>query len=173
MNANAPRVLLIGYGNPGRCDDGLGPAFARALEGESSGGLTVESNYQLTVEDADAVARHDVVVFADAAVDGPEPFAFRPVEAGGDMSFSTHSIEPEGVLALAQRLFGAETAAYTLGIRGYVFNRFGETLSAGARENLAKAVAFFRSLMKKGNFEQAVTRKASLPIEVRPSQGSR
>jgi len=31
-------------------------------------GLTVDSNYQLTVEDAEAVARHDTAIFADASV---------------------------------------------------------------------------------------------------------
>lgn len=157
MSAGVPKVLLIGYGNPGRCDDGLGPAFAKACATPPREDLTVESNYQLTVEDAHAVARHDVVIFADAAVDGPEPFAFRPVEPGNAISFSTHSIEPEGVIALAQRLFRARTAAYALAIRGYVFNRFGETLSKEAQGNLAKAVVFFRSLMTRGNFAEAVT----------------
>ena len=60
------KILLIGYGNPGRLDDGLGPAFAKAVEALHTPGVTVEANYQLAVEDAHAVAQHEIVVFADA-----------------------------------------------------------------------------------------------------------
>ncbi|MCU0727503.1 MAG: hydrogenase maturation protease, partial [Planctomycetes bacterium] len=77
------RVLLIGFGNPGRRDDGLGPAVAQAVEGWGIPGVTVESDYQLHVEDAAAVSEHDAVIFADAAAAGPEPFAFGPLAAEG------------------------------------------------------------------------------------------
>jgi len=135
-------VLLIGYGNPGRLDDGLGPALAAAASGMKLPGLTVDSDYQLTVEDAEAAARHDVVIFADAADAGPEPFVFRELTKTEDCSFSTHSVKPEEVLGLARRLFKARTRAYVLAIRGYEFNEFDERLSEGARENLAKAQRF-------------------------------
>jgi len=69
-------VLVIGYGNPGRLDDGLGPAFADAIAGEPLSGVTVDSNYELTVEDSDAVSRHKVTIFVDASVNGREPFFF-------------------------------------------------------------------------------------------------
>ncbi len=138
------RRLLIGFGNPGRKDDGLGPMLARILERDGIAGLDVDSDYQLTVEDAEAVARYDEVVFADASVNGHEPFEFKPIVAGGSPGFSSHSVEPEAVLMLAKTLFGREPKAYVLGIRGYEFNEFGEGLSAGAEANLSEAVAFVR-----------------------------
>ena len=144
MTHEPQTVLLMGYGNPGRLDDGLGPALAEALAKSGIPGLTVESDYQLTVEDAAAVAAHDRVVFADASVDAPEPFQFGPLEPERAMSFSSHSITPGGVLALAQELFGATTRAYVLGIRGYHFDEFGERLSARARANLDAALEFLK-----------------------------
>lgn len=144
MNPTPPRVLLIGYGNPGRLDDGLGVAVAEALANDAIPGLTVESNYQLTVEDAEAVARYDVAVFADAAVAGPEPFAFEIVRPRADAGVSTHSVEPAAVLELARDLFGARTAAHLLAVRGYRFDGFGQHLSNPARANLAAAVRFLR-----------------------------
>jgi hydrogenase maturation protease len=64
----APRtVLLLGYGNPGRLDDGLGSELAARVQALGLPGVTVDSDYQLCLEDAEAVSRHDVVVFADAA----------------------------------------------------------------------------------------------------------
>jgi len=151
-------VLVIGYGNPGRLDDGLGPAFAEALERLHLPGVTVESDYQLTVEDAARVAEHDVVVFADAAVRGPEPFHFGPVEGGRDLAFSTHAVAPGAVMALAQRLFGARTRGFVLGIRGYRFDAFGERLSERARRNLHQAVEFFRAVLAEGDFARAARR---------------
>lgn len=138
------KVLLIGFGNPGRRDDGLGPRLAEALEAAGVEGLDVDSDYQLTVEDAEAVSHYDVVVFADASVNGPEPFDFRAIEPGGAPGFSSHSVEPEEVLMLAKTLFGKTPRAYVLGIRGYAFNEFGEGLSEKAGENLQAAVEFAR-----------------------------
>lgn len=138
------RFLLIGYGNPGRRDDGLGPALAQAMETAGIDGLDVDSDYQLTVEDADAVARHEVVVFADASVNAEAPFEFKPIMPGGALGFSSHSVEPEALLMLAKTLFGKEPAAYVLGIRGYEFNQFGEGLSAGAVGNLKASVDFLK-----------------------------
>ncbi|MEI6148310.1 MAG: hydrogenase maturation protease, partial [bacterium] len=112
-------VLLIGYGNPGRLDDGLGPQLAVELGGRGIPGLTVDSDYQLTVEDADSVARHEVAVFADAAAAGSEPFYFRKLAPGGSSGIGSHSVEPAEVLALSQTLFNRLPEAYVLGIRGY------------------------------------------------------
>ncbi len=151
------KVLLIGYGNPGRMDDGLGPAFAEAFEGKRIPGVMVDADYQLTVEDAADIAANDVAVFADAAVVGPEPFFFRPVEPAAELGFSTHSVEPEAVMALACELFGAKTKGYVLGIKGYTFNEFGEGLSAGAMKNLATALEVMEPVFRAGTFDLAVT----------------
>ena len=150
MNAQTRGGLLIGYGNPGRVDDGLGPALAAAVEKLGLEGVTVDSDYQLTVEDAAAVAEHGAVVFADAAVAGPEPFRFRRVWPRPHLSFSSHHLEPSAVLALAEDLFGAQVKGFTLEIRGYEFNEFGERLSAGAQANLAAALKFIGPLLGDG-----------------------
>jgi len=142
------RILVIGYGNPGRHDDGLGPALAAAAEKLAVPGLTVESDYQLCVEHAEMAARHDVVIFADASLTGPEPFFFEPLQPAGASTFSSHALGPGEVLALAAGLFGASPTAYLLGIRGYCFDQFGQGLSPRARFNLAFAVDFLENLLK-------------------------
>lgn len=142
MSGSRQRVLVLGYGNPGRLDDGLGPAAVAALAALQLDGVRCDSNYQLTVEDAVAVAEHDVVVFVDAAVSGREPFAFESLRPSADTSFTTHHLEPAAVLFLACDTFGARPEAYTLAIRGYEFDAFGEHLSSHARRNLRAAVHF-------------------------------
>lgn len=146
----AKKVLLLGFGNPGRHDDGLGPALAEAIGKLGIEGVTVESDYQLTVEDSAALAQHDVVVFADADTGGPEPFSFGPLAPAIATSFSSHSVEPPEVLGLAEALFGQRPAAYLLGIRGYDFEQYGEGLTTKANANLAAALNFIEPLLRSG-----------------------
>ncbi|HSW46247.1 MAG TPA: hydrogenase maturation protease [Phycisphaerae bacterium] len=168
MNEQALKVLLIGYGNPGRGDDGLGPALAARIERLGLAGITIESDYQLCLEDGEAVARHDVAIFADADTTGEEPFSFRRVEPASSISFSTHSLRPEAVLGLAHDLFGARTEGYVLGIRGYDFNEFNESLSGRARANLELAAVFTEQVCREGDFARAAGAGKSLVASVAP-----
>lgn len=153
MNEPLVRVFVIGFGNPGRGDDGLGPAFAEAVQLLNLPGVTVDADYQLNVEDAAAIAEHDVVLFVDADATGPAPWSFRRLAPKPEMSFSSHSAEPGAVLALAHELFHAPTKGYILGIRGYVFDYFVETLSARAAENLRAALDRFAPLLRERSLE--------------------
>jgi hydrogenase maturation protease len=154
MAANTKRILLIGYGNPARADDGLGPALAEIIESKNIPDITVETDYQLTIEDSAQVAEHDIVIFADASTNGPEPFSFEQIEAKESESFSSHSIEPAAVLALAENLFGSKAKGFILGIRGYEFDSFSEGLTNKAKTNLKKAACFVEELLKTKNFNK-------------------
>lgn len=137
------KILVIGYGNPGRLDDGLGPAFSAKLEKLSPANVTIDSDYQLSVEAADQIKDYDAVVFVDASVDCQEPFEFSEASPKASMHFSSHFFTPGDVLGLAQELFQAKTRGYILAIRGYDFNEFGERLSEKAVNNLEQAAEFF------------------------------
>ncbi len=163
------RLLLLGIGNPGRQDDGLGPALAEALAARGIPGLAVDADYQLTVEDAAAVAECDLCLFADADAAGPGPFSLREVVARESLEFSSHGVEPDAVLGLSRRLFGKSPKAFVFGIRGYAFGELAEGLSAGARENLEQALAFLEPVLREGRFEETAARLAAEP----PSAQSR
>jgi hydrogenase maturation protease len=154
MNHDGPHILVYGYGNPGRGDDGLGPALVAALETLGADRLDCESDYQLAVEDAATLAKYDVVVFVDADASGPEPFWFDHVQASRELSFSSHSATPGQVVGLAREMFGAQVKAYTLGIRGYRFGELGESLSEPARANLALALAFAQRAVCEQHFDE-------------------
>ena len=151
MSNPLSKLLLIGYGNPGRLDDGLGPALAAKVEKASLEGMTVESDYQLTVEDACDVSKHTMVIFADATVKGKEPFFFEEIHSKSPMSLSTHSVSPEAVLYFAEKMFNSKARAYILGIRGYEFNEFEERLSEEAQKNLDEAFKFITKLVELGS----------------------
>jgi hydrogenase maturation protease len=134
------RVLVLGYGNPGRQDDGLGPAIAGEIGSLGWPDLTAYDNYQLNIEDAIDVAAHDVVWFVDATKAGPSPYAVHAVAPSPIIDFTSHLVRPEAILAIAQTCYGHAAQAYLLAVRGYEF-AFVEALTAGASENSRAAVA--------------------------------
>jgi len=162
------KILVIGYGNPGRLDDGLGPACAEQIEALGLPGVSVDADYQLNVEHAAAAARHDVVVFADASVDGEAPFSFTPLAPAAEIGFTSHSVAPAAVLAVARTLFDSGVQGFALGIRGYRFNEFGEALSRRARQNLSAAVGFLDEIIRGDRFgEFAGGAESDVPEEPR------
>lgn len=134
-----PQILVLGYGNPGRQDDGLGPAAAAQISGLGWPNLTAFDNYQLSIEDAMDVAAHDVVWFVDAARTGP-PFAVHDLEPTSGIDFTSHIVRPETILTIARQYFGQSPRAFLLAIRGYEF-AFAEALTETARDNLRQALA--------------------------------
>lgn len=139
----ARRILVIGYGNPGRQDDGLGPVAAAAIGKIGWCNVTVMDNYQLTIEDAIELAARDLVWFIDASVSGGEPYEVRHLSPTFGTTFTSHLLEPETLLAITEQQFGVCPEAYLLSIRGYTFD-FYEGITERAQNNLAKAVALLR-----------------------------
>lgn len=135
-------MYLIGFGNPGRGDDGLGPALADRLAARGLPGLTVRRDFQLTVDHALRIAGEDRVVFADALMHEAAPFRFEPVLPRPARDLASHSLSPASVLALAATLYDAAPVAHVLGISGTEFGEVKDGLSPAAEANLARAEAF-------------------------------
>jgi hydrogenase maturation protease len=146
------RVLVIGYGNAGRGDDGLGPALADRLESLGLPGVTVETGYQLAIEHAELAAAHEIVVFADAAIDVQRdaPFYLRRIEAAAETVSSSHHLSPAAVLSLAAELFGVSPIGWLLGIRPVDMDTFGTGLTPQAEANLTAALAALRTALEQG-----------------------
>jgi len=136
-------LLLIGYGNAGRGDDGLGPAFAERISSANLKNCTVDIDYQLTVEHALQVSDAETVVFVDAVIGSATPFCFEPVQADNTADLASHSLLPEAVLTLADMLYDKAPKAFVLGITGESFGEVAEGLSDAAHKNLDLAEAFF------------------------------
>jgi len=143
-------VLVYGYGNPGRQDDGLGVMLAEKIEtwAKSQGFESVhtDSNYQLNLEDADALARHDLVVFADASGENLEDFRLEVLEPSPALEFTMHAVSPAFILHLCHQMFDKTPETYLLHIRGYEWEFMG-TMTEKATRNLEKAVAFVEEFL--------------------------
>ena len=147
------RILVYGYGNPGRQDDGLGPVAADAVAAWKFDAVDTDSNYQLNIEDGALLAEYDKVLFIDASITAPEPYEVYPLEASEDIQFTTHAISAASVLAIGQDHFDAHAEVWMIGIRGYSFS-FEEEMTPQAQKNLTAALAYIQNLLeswKEGN----------------------
>lgn len=137
-----PPVLILGWGNPSRGDDALGPLCLEQLRerlGESDAFEFVE-DFQLQIEHALDLVGRERVLFVDASLNCAAPFAVSTVQAVQDASYSTHALSPAAVLDVFQRLQSSPPPpCIQLAIRGERFE-LGEPASAQAQANLAQAV---------------------------------
>lgn len=114
------QTLVIGYGNPLRADDGVGPFVAERLEVllAEDKSVRVLAAFQLTPELADDLSHAGRVVFVDASV----------ALAAGDFSIARvvgrtvrqgalgHEMSPEELLFLCESIAGRTPEAWAIGI---------------------------------------------------------
>lgn len=148
MNAQSKEqrsLLLVGYGNTSRRDDGVAAYILEGLlsrlglemdelggedDVDLSPGLKVLFLHQLSPELAELAAGYETVIFVDAHVEGSgwEPLSWQPVVAVVEAGMVGHHLKPGVVIALAERLYGHRPNAFLLSVLGHDFD-FGEVLS--------------------------------------------
>jgi hydrogenase maturation protease len=149
-------VLVIGYGNTLRSDDGVGANAARALAADPRlAGARVIACHQLAPELAADMADASLVVLIDASVEAPPgaievrrlssgagrgtAFTASGAGAGGATS---HRVGAEELVALAAELYGAAPEVLVVSV-GVATMETGEELSpevAAALPGVADAV---------------------------------
>ena len=145
-------ILVLGYGNPSRGDDALGPMFVERLDEEQDAGrlppnFDTLTDFQLQIEHALDLQGRAVVLFVDAAADLDAAHILRPLTPARDESYSTHAISPGAVLAVYEQVCaGPLPPAFLLGLKGISFE-LGQGLSETAREALEQGLAAIRPLL--------------------------
>lgn len=140
------KVLVYGYGNPGREDDALGNELVEMIaewsEKHHIDNIETESNYQLNVEDAEKISNYDVVVFADATQEDIHEFKFTHLEPSDEkVEFSMHAVSPEYVMHVCKDLFNKSPKTCLMAIKGYSWD-FKEGLTDNAKLNLEQAFQY-------------------------------
>jgi hydrogenase maturation protease len=138
-------LLVIGYGNPLRGDDGVGPKVVEAVEELHLPDVRTLICQQLSPEHAEPIARVRTVIFVDAAVDGPKDVQLRKLEPNEASQLMAHAADPRTMLALARDVFGHCPEAWGLTIPAVKLG-FGEELSPVARQGYEGALEQIRKL---------------------------
>jgi len=152
------RYLLVGYGNPMRSDDGVGPAVARAfldeaetLMGAAAGEVRVVAVPQLVPELAEPFAEAERVVLVDASR-GEAPGAVRvrrvepSVSAGEPM---IHAYDPSTLAAWAARLYGRAPAVHVVAVGAESF-ALGEGLTLEVAAAIPEVLQTVARLFREG-----------------------
>jgi len=142
------RVLVLGYGNPLLCDDGLGWQVAVQLfRANASPDVEVLPCHQLTPELAEPVSRAEVVLFVDCRRDGnPGEFYCEELCPESAPVAFTHHLSPTALLDLSSELYGACPKAYLVSICGESFET-GEALSPAVERRLPELKARLHHLI--------------------------
>jgi hydrogenase maturation protease len=141
------KVLVIGYGNRNRNDDGAGWFVVAELSKLGLPGVTLETAHQLEVDFAEIVREYDRVIFVDATI--PEcQVAWRTeeVEPGFRSHVVAHFMTPGDVLGLCRTLFGHAPCGVLFSIRGHDFN-YGMELSPATRQAALEVVCQIEELI--------------------------
>ncbi|NNF35181.1 MAG: hydrogenase maturation protease [Saprospiraceae bacterium] len=112
------KVLLIGIGNDGRSDDGLGWAFAEEVESRYPD-IEVVYRYQLQIEDAELITHYNRVFFVDSTLDHiRDGYKLEKLTPDYSVSYTSHAITPEVILGLASHIYDRIPQAYVIAITG-------------------------------------------------------
>jgi hydrogenase maturation protease len=142
-----PCVLVIGYGNELRRDDGVGPRVARAAAAWGLPGLKALDLPLLAPELAEEMAAYDRVIFVDAAVtgEGLQVRTLTPAVAGD--AETGHLSNPRVLLALAEALHGHCPTAWLITAPVADLGH-GEGLSPTAEQGAAEALRQLALLLR-------------------------
>lgn len=133
------KLLLFGYGNPGRGDDALGPELIERIAQLHLEDVECQNDMQLQVEHVTDLAACKQALFIDADMSCAEPFDFSEIGAAKDDSYSSHAMNPSALLHAYSQVYGKDVPpAFLLRIRGYDFE-LGDPLSDKASANLESA----------------------------------
>ena len=139
----AAGVLIVGYGNPLRSDDGIGWHAARQLASDPRlDGARVLAHHQLTPELAADVSRASLVVLVDAAAEG-DPGSVAVLRIGSPPPTPitwSHHLTPETLAGLADALYGAVPPIVLVSVAAESFAD-GDSLSSALQQALPEVVS--------------------------------
>jgi hydrogenase maturation protease len=145
-------ILVVGYGNSARSDDGIGWHVAQRLSVDPRFvGMTILQRHQLVPELAYDISAAAVAVFIDATTSLPPGQIgverLRPLErTGGPLS---HHVNPATLMALSNQLYGRAAEGYIVSC-GVQSVELGDRLSSAGEAALPMVVEAVAELVWRG-----------------------
>lgn len=148
MRCAVTDILVIGYGNELRRDDGIGLRVAESIAAAKYPNVRVLTCFQLVPELAADLAEVRLVVFVDALADpGGADVELRRITAAVTTDWCTHTGDPRALLALTHSVYGRTPEAWWVMVPGEDFG-LGEKLSLFAEGNVRDAIDRIAALIQ-------------------------
>jgi len=142
------RLVVLGWGNGSRGDDGLGPELLARVEAAGGPDIVCVEDYQLQIEHALDLVQADLALFVDAQAQAAAPFTFREIGPDAGLSHTTHALAPGALLEVFRRVERrAPPPSFALGLRGEDFE-LGAAISPAGAAALEAAWDFARELLR-------------------------
>jgi len=133
---------IIGYGNPHRKDDGIGPYVVEQISRDlgKGTGIALRSLHQLDPVLAEELEGAEVLILVDATVEPLERgLRWTRIEPERDLSpCGTHHLQPSLLAELLESLYQHTPTMWLVSVQGNDFG-FGEGLSLEAQEKAERA----------------------------------
>ncbi len=141
-------ILIIGYGNDLRSDDGVGQKIANQIQNWQIPHIQSIALHQLTPELAETISEVKKVIFIDVypASEGAK-IQIQNLEPTNMRDKIGHISDPRSLLALCQALYNHLPEAWMIAIPGVNFD-FGEILSPTTEQGMNEALAAIDKLIK-------------------------
>jgi hydrogenase maturation protease len=142
------QILVIGYGNTLRSDDGVGQTVAEIVKAWKLPHVQVMPVHQLTPELAEPLSNADLAIFVDAyPADSEQKVQVCPLEPASFGWTIGHTSAPRGLLAIAQALYHHYPQAWLVAIPAKNFE-LGDSLSPLAEQGIAEALTVIDGLIR-------------------------
>ena len=148
-DGRTPPIVVIGYGNSLRHDDGVGCRIAEAVRGWASPDVRAIAAGQLTPELAAELAAARMAIFVDARAASP-PAGVRceeiePPDAGAPSM--AHAVTPRFLMGLSVAAFGRCARSWIVSVPSRDFS-LGEGLSGMANDGMQIALGVIDRLIR-------------------------
>ncbi|XGV97904.1 MAG: hydrogenase maturation protease [Leptolyngbya sp. BL-A-14] len=146
-------ILVIGYGNLLRRDDGVGQQIAQQVARWGMPNVEAIAVHQLTPELVEPLSMVDLAIFVDACPTTAVPeIQVRPLELARSGMISGHWCEPQLLLAMTHLLYNYYPQAWWVMVPGVDFE-LGEGLSLIAKQGMEEALQEIEQLIHAARVE--------------------
>lgn len=142
-------ILIIGYGNTLRSDDGAGQLVAEKIDNLQWENVRTIAVHQLTPELAFDIAESEKVIFIDAysCTENEAKLKVESLKIEEDQVILAHSINPKSLLNLSHKLYDKLPPAWWVLIPAINFD-FGENISVVTNLNIESAITCIKDLIE-------------------------
>ena len=141
-------ILVIGYGNTLRRDDGAGQVVAETVKAWDLPHVRSISVHQLTPELAEPIANAELAIFVDAyPTTGEQEVQICSMKPASSTEVMGHTSDPRVLLAIAQALYNNHPPAWLVAIPGTNFE-FGNHFSSMTEQGMEEALSILDRLIR-------------------------